>query len=281
MIRQSQAGTVSSSRRNASSRTRARGVRATPRAADIFRLNPFALAPRLMKTYEELLSIYGPQGWWPGRQSFEICAGAILVQNTAWTNARKALDNLLRAGVDSVLGVLALSEAKLADLIRPSGYFNQKAAKLAGFCDHVAHNHGADLTRFLSLPRDRLRAELLGLWGIGAETADTIVLYAARQPSFVIDTYTVRFLERMGIILGDVDRRELRKAVMVALPEDVELYAEMHALIVQHGKRFCGSSPRCGHCPLIGSCDYGQSTGIVGARPAGRDDFDVDHWTGA
>lgn len=273
--------TAQSQARTASPRRRGRGIQATPPAANVFRLDPAALRPRLMTTYEELLQIHGPQGWWPGRHSFEVCAGAILVQNTAWTNARKALDNLRRGGADSVLGVLALSEAKLADLIRPSGYYNQKAAKLAGFCDYVAHNYEADLGRFLSLPRDLLRAELLGLWGIGAETADSIVLYAARQPSFVIDTYTVRFLERMGVVPRDINRDKLRRAVMVALPEDVELYAEMHALIVQHGKRFCGASPRCVDCPLIGSCDFGQSTGVVGARPASRNDSDVDHWTGA
>ena len=273
--------TAKSQARNASRSARGREGAETPSAANVFRLDPAALRPRLLKTYEELLGVHGRQGWWPGRHSFEVCAGAILVQNTAWTNARKALDNLQRGGADSVLGVLTLSEAKLADLIRPSGYYNQKAAKLAGFCDYVAQNYDADLGRFLSLPRDRLRAELLSLWGIGAETADSIILYAARQPSFVIDTYTVRFLERVGIIPSDVNRDQLRRAVMAALPEDVELYAEMHALIVQHGKRFCGTSPRCGDCPLIGSCDFGQSTGIIGARPAGRNVFDVDHWTGA
>ena len=272
--------TVKSQARTASRSARGRGGSETPSAANLFRLDAAALQPRLLKTYEELLGVHGQQGWWPGRHSFEVCAGAILVQNTAWTNARKALDNLQRGGADSVLGILTLSEAKLADLIRPSGYYNQKAAKLAGFCDYVADNYGAELERFLSLPRDRLRAELLSLWGIGAETADSIILYAARQPSFVIDTYTVRFLARLGIVPRDVKRDELRRAVMDALPEDVELYAEMHALIVQHGKRFCGTSPRCGDCPLIGSCDFGQSTGIVGARPASRNDFDVDHWTG-
>ena len=225
---------------------------AAPSAAHEFRLNPATLGPRLMETYDELRTIHGPQGWWPARHSFEMCAGAILVQNTAWSNARKALDNLRSSGADSVLGVLALSEAKIAGLIRPSGYYNQKAAKLAGFCDYVAHNYGADLGRFLSLPLDRLRAELLDLWGIGAETADSIVLYAARQPSFVMDTYTARFLERMGIVPLGINKTELRKSVMAALPEDVELYAEMHALIVQHGKRLCGSSPLCADCPLIG-----------------------------
>ena len=112
----------------------------------------------------------GPQGWWPARHSFEMCAGAILVQNTAWPNARKALDNLRSSGADSVVGVLAISEATLAGLIRRSGYFNQKAAKLAGFCEYVAQNYAADLGQFLSLPMVRLRAELLDLWGIGPET---------------------------------------------------------------------------------------------------------------
>lgn len=252
----------------------------TPSAANEFRLNPAALGPRLMEAYDELLKMHGPQGWWPARHSFEMCAGAILVQNTAWPNARKALDNLRSSGADSVVGVLAISEATLAGLIRRSGYFNQKAAKLAGFCEYVAQNYAADLGQFLSLPMVRLRAELLDLWGIGPETADSIVLYAARQPSFVMDTYTSRFLERMGIVPRGANKAHLRTAVMAALPEDVELYAEMHALIVQHGKRLCGSTPLCADCPLIGLCDFGQSTGIVGARRASPDSLEVDHWTG-
>ena len=251
--------------------------RPNPSAIDFY-LNPEALGPRLLATYDELRAIYGPQGWWPAKHSFEMCAGAILVQNTAWANARRALDNLERYGADSVLGVVALSEAELADLVRPSGYYNQKAAKLAIFCEHVVEAYGADLESFLSLPLDRLRTELLGLWGIGEETADSIILYAAKKPSFVMDTYTARLLERTGIVPSGTGKAELRAAVMAAVPEDVKLYAEFHALIVQHGKHRCGSTPQCGECSLIASCTFGQSTGIVGVRPARAAAAGRDYW---
>ena len=251
--------------------------RPNPSAIDFY-LNPEALGPRLLATYDELRAIYGPQGWWPAKHSFEMCAGAVLVQNTAWANARRALDNLERYGADSVLGVVALSEAELADLVRPSGYYNQKAAKLAIFCEHVVEAYGADLESFLSLPLDRLRTELLGLWGIGEETADSIILYAAKKPSFVMDTYTARLLERMGIVPSGTGKAELRAAVMAAVPEDVKLYAEFHALIVQHGKHRCGSTPQCGECSLIASCTFGQSTGIVGVRPARAAAAGRDYW---
>ena len=249
--------------------------------ASEFYMNPEALGPRLMATYDQLRAIYGPQGWWPAKHSFEMCAGAILVQNTAWANARRALDNLERNGADSVLGVVALSEVELADLVRPSGYYNQKAAKLAIFCEHVVEQYGADLGSFLALPLDRLRTELLELWGIGEETADSIILYAARKPSFVMDTYTARLLERMGIVPPGTGKTELRAAVMAAIPEDVKLYAEFHALIVQHGKHRCGSTPQCGECSLIASCKFGQTTGIVGVRPSRGAGVERDFWAKA
>ena len=223
---------------------------------------------------------YGPQEWWPARHSFEMCAGAILVQNTAWANARSALDNIEARGADSVIGIAMLSQAELADLVRPSGYYNQKAAKLAGFCEHVLDGYEGDLGMFLSLPMERLRKELLGIWGIGAETADAIILYASKQPSFVIDTYTVRLLDRMGIVPADVSRKVLREAVMAALEPEVREYAEFHALIIQHGKATCRKTPRCEECVLLADCRYGERQGVPGVRRVRTVGSGVDHWSG-
>ncbi|HJO06602.1 MAG TPA: hypothetical protein QGG37_04600 [Chloroflexota bacterium] len=195
-----------------------------------------------------------------------MCAGAILVQNTAWANARRALDNIEARGADSITGIAVLSRIELAELVRPSGYYNQKAAKLAAFCEHVLDNHDSDLGKFLSLPLDTLREQLLAIWGIGAETADAILLYAAQQPSFVIDTYTVRLLDRLSIAPADISRGRLRETVMAALPPDLWQYAELHALIIQHGKATCRKTPDCGSCFLLAHCAHGQLQGIPGVR---------------
>lgn len=236
------------------------------------------LRPRLMGLYQALLAEYGRQNWWPARHSFEMCVGAILVQNTAWVNARKALTNLARRGVESVAAAAALGEFELAELVRPSGYYNQKAAKIAVFCEHVLMNYGGDLSSFLSRPMEALRDELLGLWGIGEETADSIILYAAKQPTFVVDTYTVRALARLGVIPRSTSKSEVRQRIMAALPPDTRLYAEFHALLIQHGKRLCRSAPLCGECPLLGECGYGRETGIMGAKAAHRIVEPRDYW---
>lgn len=234
----------------------------------------------MTELYRILRGEYGPQEWWPARHSFEMCAGAILVQNTAWTNARRALDNIEARGADSVPGIAMLSQVELAELVRPSGYYNQKAAKLAAFCEHVVDGYDGDLGQFLSVPLDRLRGELLGIWGIGAETADAIILYAGKQPSFVIDTYTVRLLDRLGFAPDDVSRKVLREAVMAALEPDVNAYAEMHALIIQHGKETCRKTPRCEECVLLANCRYGERQGVPGVRRVRTVGAETDHWSG-
>jgi len=238
------------------------------------------LGPCIIDAHEKLLEIHGPQGWWPARHSFEICVGSILVQNTAWSNAYTALQNLRDTELDSIDDVLSATESQLADRIRPSGYYNKKAATLWSFCEYVTDHYSADLTRFLSLPMDRLRAELLGVSGIGDETADVILLYAARQPSFIMDTYTVRFWRRIGIIPQGIKKPELRRVVMAALPGDVELYAQMHALIIQHSKRLCTVFPHCSNCALAVSCDYGHSSRTVERVVSAPDSLKIDYWTG-
>lgn len=190
-----------------------------------------------------------------------MIAGALLVQNTAWANAQAALDNLRAAGALSVAGVLGVSEARLQELVRPSGYYRQKTLKLQTFAAQVRDRHGGRLSEMLGQPMERLRDELLGIWGVGTETADSIILYAARQPSFVVDTYTRRILSRLGLVADDLGAGELRAMLMAAIPPDVDAYAEYHALLVRHGKVFCRRTPRCPECPLGGLCRYGS--GVV------------------
>ena len=222
---------------------------------------PTGLRRRLTPVFETLAAHFGPQGWWRSADGFEVIAGALLVQNTAWPNAQAALDNLAAVGALSIQGVLRLDEATLQDLVRPSGYYRQKALKLRVFAAYVQDMYGGSLDAMLDRPLDELRAELLALWGVGAETADTILLYAARQPSYVVDRYTARILARLGVVPEGITHDRLRTWLMQAIAPDVERYAEQHALLVRHGKTFCRTTPDCPECPLLGICRYGS--GVV------------------
>ena len=216
------------------------------------------LGRRLEPLFEALAAHFGPQRWWPAEHSFEMIVGALLVQNTAWVNAQAALDSLRLAGALSVEGILRLDELTLQELIRPSGYFRQKAAKLRTFAEHVRDHHRGSLSAMLNRPMEALRQELLGIWGVGAETADSILLYAARQPSFVVDGYTGRILRRTGLVTDDVSPAALRRWLMDSIPADVAIYAEYHALLVRLGKTFCRKTPGCPECPVLGVCRYGS-----------------------
>ena len=200
---------------------------------------------KIQQFYQALLNAYGIQGWWPlnGKYSgksrltesdqFEICVGAILTQNTAWRNVEKALQNLRTAGVLDCKKVADAKPEQLAQLIRPAGYFNQKTKKLQLFATHV-QSHGMKKMLGQSVPQ--LREELLALWGIGPETADSIILYAAQKPVFVIDAYTRRIFARLGNCKEDCAYDSLQRLFMTSLPSDVQLFKEYHALIVEHGK---------------------------------------------
>jgi endonuclease-3 related protein len=210
--------------------------------------------------YQRLFEAYGPRGWWPGAESpFEVVVGAILTQNTAWVNVERALARLRAAGALSVEGVRAIPEPDLAELLRPSGYFNTKARKLKAFVAMLEAEHGGDLGGLLALPLDDLRARLLATWGIGPETADDIVLYAAGHPSFVIDAYTVRIFTRLGVTPERNRYEEWRALFMAALPPDAALFNEYHALIVTHGNLTCRPAPRCPGCPLLDLCPTGRA----------------------
>ena len=225
---------------------------------------PAQLVPEI---YDRLLAHHGPQGWWPGDGPFETIVGAILTQNTAWTNVEKALANLRAAEAMSWPAIRALPEEQLALLVRPSGYFNAKARKLKAFAAFMAERGdvlAAGSGRPGGAPRGapgsakELRAELLGVHGIGPETADDIVLYAAGLPSFVIDSYTRRIVDRLGIA-PDAHSYEAYQALFEDhLPADAPAYNEYHALLDAHAKAVCTKrEPRCGACVLLDLCPTG------------------------
>lgn len=236
--------------------------------------------------YHALFDAWGVQHWWPGETQFEVIVGAYLTQNTAWTNVERALENLRAANVLSLEGIREIRLARLERLIRPSGYFRQKARRIKTFVAFLDREYGGSLAKLFSQPTQKVRDKLLSLSGVGPETADSILLYAGNHPVFVVDAYTRRVLERHGILLATSDYEEIRQTCERALqplanaqqrqqsaprlPSGfpatahspsamsmakrtalVQIYNEMHGLIVGVGKHFCGKSqPKCDGCPL-------------------------------
>lgn len=210
---------------------------------------------RLLRIYDGLLAAYGPQGWWPGETPFEVIVGAILTQNTAWTHVEKAIANLKAAQVLTPAGLLALPAAEIAPLIRPAGYFNSKARKLRAFVEFLDQQHHGCLDSLFAAETPALRETLLGLHGIGPETADSILLYAAGRPVFVIDAYTRRMMARLGLASAAQSYPDLQALFAAHLPPSVSLFNEYHALIVRHGKDCCRKrAPVCRACPLRADC---------------------------
>jgi endonuclease-3 related protein len=204
----------------------------------------------LLAFYEAMRKRFGHQGWWPGRTKLEICVGAILTQNTNWTNVTRAIANLQAAGCLSVGALHRLERGALADLIRPAGYYNIKARRLKQFIAAVHARSGEDLEAFLDRPVATLREALLAISGIGRETADSIILYAAGKPSFVVDAYTCRILFRHHLIGPDDDYESVKELLESSLPADVALWNDFHAQLVAVGKQYCRPTARCPGCPL-------------------------------
>lgn len=229
--------------------------------------------------YKALLARYGPQNWWPAQSRFEVIVGAYLTQNTNWTNVEKAMANLRRARALSLKAIRELPLEQLEELIRPSGYFRQKAKKLKTFIAFLDQRYSGSLDRMFSQPTAQLRGELLELNGVGPETADSILLYAGNHPVFVVDAYTRRIFERHGIITSKTSYEEIRQliegalsqgeagALLVQAPgsdprhprsrmscmsrgELAQHYNEFHALIVRVGNQLCRATPDCAGCPL-------------------------------
>jgi endonuclease III related protein len=208
----------------------------------------------LKDIYERLFAAYGPQCWWPGETPFEVIIGAILTQSTAWTNVEKAISNLKTGGVLAPEKLRSLPEEALAELIRPSGYYRMKAKKLKAFIDFLYGKHGGELVSLFALDAGEMRKELLTVYGIGEETADSIVLYAAGEPVFVIDAYTRRIMSRAGSRAAGLSYADWQKYFEDNLPRETRLFNEYHALIVNHGKNVCRKSPRCAGCCLGEIC---------------------------
>lgn len=224
-------------------------------AKKIFRPAP----ARIRSLHDTLAAAYGPQGWWPGDTRLEVMVGAVLTQNAAWTNVEKAIAKLKAARVLELRKLLDLEPDALATLLRPAGYFNVKARRLRSLLETIAAAGGIGaLAR-----RDTadLRALLLAVNGIGPETADDILLYAFGRPVFVVDAYTRRLFARLGWTAGDEGYEELRRGVEQASGGEIDLLAELHALIVAHAKRACRLSPRCGGCVLRRRCAAARYAG--------------------
>jgi len=210
----------------------------------------------LLEIYRRLYQEYGPQGWWPGDGPLDVVIGAILTQSAAWTNVEMALRNLKSADCWSLEAINRCPEAELASIIRPCGFFNSKARKLKAFAAHVFSYYKGNLSQFLEQELQHLRDELLSIHGIGPETADDILVYAAGIPSFVIDVYTKRILQRMGLALGinDKDYDAFQSFLHEALPWDVKMFNEYHALLDEHAKKTCTKIPQCSACCLRDLC---------------------------
>ncbi len=205
----------------------------------------------LQKYFTALFDAHGPQFWWPGRSRFEVIVGAILTQSTSWANVEPAIANLREARLLTPAKIRAIRTAKLAALIRPSGYFRQKAKKLKAFVGFLFEQYGGSLSRMFRNPTAELRKQLLGVHGIGPETADSVLLYAGGHPVFVIDAYTRRILERHELAHAKQSYEDLRSLFESALPPDPQLFNEYHALIVHTGKHFCRKSVAlCDECAL-------------------------------
>ena len=224
--------------------------------------------------YKNLYSHFGPQNWWPvtiegdespkyhknikltEKQRLEICFGAILTQSTSWKNAEKAIIELNKKNLIDAYKVLKIKKQKLAQIIKSSGYNNQKAKKLKNFCQFLSKKYEGRLQKFFQSGIAKLRQELLSVNGIGPETADSIILYAAKKPIFVVDAYTRRIFSRMGFMEEDYDG--LQSLFHENLPESEKLFNEYHALIVKLGKSTCKKVPLCMKCPLKRHCSHGK-----------------------
>lgn len=210
----------------------------------------------LLFLYRAMATYYGEQPWWPADSVFEIVVGAVLTQNAAWSNVEKAIARLKAADALSLEALQAIDHATLGELIRPSGYYNIKAGRLKNLCDFLVGVGG--LERLADQPLSEQRQGLLSVNGVGPETADDILLYALERPVFVIDAYTRRLLQRFGLADGTESYEMLRRGFEAALPADVRLYQQYHALIVIHAKEACRKSPLCRDCPLLADCPTGK-----------------------
>ena len=208
---------------------------------------------RLLEIYERLFESFGPQQWWPGDTPFEMAVGAVLTQNTNWSNVERAIINLKAARALSARAIHDMDEGPLSSLIRPAGYFNVKARRLKSFAGFLLERYGGSMKRMRGTALTEVRLQLLEVHGVGPETADSIILYALQKPVFVIDAYTRRVLSRHGVMEEGRVYEEFRTLFEDNLDPDTQMFNEFHALFVAVGKHYCRPRvPLCGDCPLEG-----------------------------
>ncbi|MFZ5640402.1 MAG: endonuclease III domain-containing protein [Bacillota bacterium] len=214
---------------------------------------------QLLKIYDKMLDFTGPRNWWPGETPFEVVVGAILTQSVAWRNVEKAINNLKSAGLLDIDALYQADTEEIAGHIIPTLYYRMKASKLKAFVTLLVEKYGSSLEQMFDQDLRQLRQELLAVYGIGPETADSIILYAAEKPVFVVDAYTKRIFHRLGIFPADIDYAGMQEFFMTHLDADVQLYNEYHAQIVGIGNRFCGNrKPACDRCPLNELCRFAK-----------------------
>jgi endonuclease III related protein len=204
----------------------------------------------IINTYNLLYKMYGPQHWWPALSAIEVAVGAILTQNTNWSNVEKAISNLRKRKLLSAASLRRARLSSIAKAIQPCGYYNIKAERLKVFVDFLYRVYGGDMKNMNKQALPALRAELLSVKGIGPETADSIMLYAASKPIFVVDAYTKRIAECLGLVSDGCGYDDLQSIFMQSLPQDCRVFNEYHALLVQHAKDVCRKKPLCGICIL-------------------------------
>ncbi|MCL4558408.1 MAG: endonuclease III domain-containing protein [Deltaproteobacteria bacterium] len=209
-----------------------------------------------MRIYALLYGRFGERHWWPADSPFEVVVGAVLTQNTAWTNVEKAIANLKGAHMLSPDRLYAAPVSSIARLIRPSGFYNQKAKRLKAVVEYLVTNYRGSMDAMCEKDTPLLRDELLSINGIGRETADSILLYACGKPVFVVDSYTYRVFYRHGLVVEQGGYDEMQQMFMDNLEHEAGLFNEYHALIVELAKRYCRTQPRCDGCPLSGLPTY-------------------------
>lgn len=211
---------------------------------------PASAKASLTDVYDALMRAYGPQGWWPAETLPEVVIGAVLTQNTAWSNVEKSIASLKAAGACDLSAIHHMPAERLCELVRSSGTFRVKASRLKALAAWVMEKHGGDLAKALAGPLHKVRESLLAIGGIGPETADAILLYAGGRTTFVVDAYTRRMLRRHGYIDARTSYDDVKRLVEGEVPMDATVYNEFHALIVAVGKLHCRTNARCAGCPL-------------------------------
>jgi endonuclease III related protein len=210
----------------------------------------------LKEIYRRLIAAYGPQHWWPAESQFEVMVGAVLTQSSAWTNVEKAIDNLKEAKTLSPEAIRNMSFSELAEIIKPSGYYNVKARKLKSLAYWLEENFTDNIHKMAESDMQSLREKLLSVYGIGPETADSILLYALGKPVFVIDSYTRRIVSRIGLLGEEDSYNDYRRLFMANLEPDAAIYNEYHALLVNLAKEACNKKPACLKCCLNDICRF-------------------------